>query len=177
MCLYPGPLYLPGYLDIGHSSRWTVGACILGPCMCPDIWTLAGGLWVPVSWFPVFARIFGHWLLWQVDLGCLCPGPLHIPGYLEIGQSGRWTVGACILVPCVCPDIWTLAGGLWVPVSWAPVFARIFGHWPVDCGCPYPGSLYLPGYLDIGRWTVGARILGPCICPDIWTLARVAGRL
>ena len=64
-------------------------------------------LWPPVPWFPVFGYIW------------------------RLATVSRWTVGACILGPCVGLDIWTLAtvaGGLWVPVSWSPVLGRIFGH-------------------------------------------------
>ena len=62
-CLYPGTLYLAGYLDIWQSDSWTVGACILFSCIWLDIWTLtkvSWGLWLTVSWSPEFGRIFGH---------------------------------------------------------------------------------------------------------------------
>ena len=136
------PMYLAGYSDNGHRGRWTVDACILVPCIWTDIWTsatVAGGLWVLVSWSPVFGQIFGHWPQWQVDCGCPYPGPLYLDGYLDIDQSVMWTVADCILVPCILPDIWTFGRG--------------------------------------DSWTVGASILVPCIWPDIWTLATVAGGL
>ena len=159
------PMYLAGYSDNGHRGRWTVDACILVPCIWTDIWTsatVAGGLWVLVSWSPVFGQIFGHWPQWQVDCGCPYPGPLYLDGYLDIDQSVMWTVADCILVPCILPDSWTFGRvtvGLWVPLSWSPVFGRIFGHWPqwqVDCGCLNQV---------------------PCIWPDIWTFGRMTGGL
>ena len=64
--------------------------------------------------------------------GCLYSSTLYLAKYSDISYGLKWTVGACILVLSICPDIWTLAkvaGGLRVPVSWSPVFARIFGHW------------------------------------------------